>query len=134
MTLTGWILATLALFFAQTLIAPAIRYVSPGLPGIRNALGPRDDPPAMPVIGARFDRALKNMVEAMVVFLPIALLLETKGLASGVALTGAMVFFWARLAYVPAYVSGIPGLRSAIWSIGHIGLAMMIAGLLVAPG
>ena len=114
----------------QTLIAPVIRFVSPGLPGIRIALGARDYPPDMPVIGARFDRALNNMIEAMGVFLPVALLLERRGPASGLALTGATVFFWARLVYVPAYVSGIPGFRSAVWTVGHAGLAMMVFALL----
>jgi len=132
--MTNWILAVLALFFVQSVIAPVIRYVSAGKAGVWIAMGGRDNPPPMPPIGGRLDRALKNMFEALVVFLPLALLIEIKGLAEGAAITGAMVFFWARVVYVPAYASGIPGLRTAVWTIGHAGLVMMVAVLLRIAG
>lgn len=125
-----WILAVLGLFFVQTIAPPAIRYFGQGKIDLVSAMKARDDPPPMPVIGARLDRALGNMFEALAVFIPVALLIEMKGLGEGLALTGAMVFFFARVAYVPAYVSNIPGLRSAIWTVGHAGLAMMIAVLI----
>jgi uncharacterized MAPEG superfamily protein len=72
------------------------------------------------------------MFEALPVFLPLALLAQVQGIESGWALTGAAVFFFARLAYVPAYGSGIVMLRSACWGIGHAGLVMMVVGLLAA--
>jgi uncharacterized MAPEG superfamily protein len=125
-----WILATLALFFIQTLLAPMVRWWGDGGRHLKAALGPRDDPPPMPPTGARLDRALRNMIEAMLVFLPLALLVEMKGIGSGLAVQGAAVFFVARLAYIPAYVSGIPGLRSLIWMCGHAGLVMMAIALL----
>ncbi len=127
--MTGWILAVLALYFVQTLAAPMVQWLQGGLKFIPDAMGPRDTAPQMPKIGSRFDRALRNMFEALVIFLPVAVLLEVKGITGGGALMGAAIFFWARVAYVPAYVSGIPGLRSAVWVAGHAGLLMMIAAL-----
>ncbi len=70
------------------------------------------------------------MFEALPVFLPLALLAEITGATTGWTLTGAMVFFFARLAYVPAYGSGVALLRSASWGVGHAGLVMMVIGLL----
>ncbi len=127
--MTFWILAVLALFFLQSIAGPCVRYLQSGLKHLGTAMGPRDNPPEMPVIGARLDRAFKNLVEALLVFLPVSLLLEMKDLGVGTALTGAMVFFWARVAYVPAYITGVPGVRSAVWTIGHAGIVTMVVAL-----
>ncbi|MEM9493962.1 MAG: MAPEG family protein, partial [Myxococcota bacterium] len=41
--------------------------------------------------------------------------------------TLALAYLAARIAYVPAYASGIPYLRSAIWAVGF-GATMAMAG------
>lgn len=128
--MTPWILAVLALFFLQTLL-PSMARAASGEPEQRAFLrGNRDDEPPHTVMSGRMTHALRNMFEALPVFLPLALLAAAQGIESGWALTGAMVFFFARLAYVPAYASGIVPLRSAAWGIGHAGLGMMVAGIL----
>lgn len=124
--MTFWIGLVLALFFVQSTLAPFMQWRS----NIRAALGPRDKPPPMLLMGARLDRAFRNMIEAMLIFIPLALLAEFQGGTDGVARAGAAVFFLARLLYVPAYVSGILGIRSAIWLIGHAGLAMLAIAVL----
>lgn len=124
--MTLWIILVLALFFVQSTLAPAMQWKS----NIPAALGPRDEPPPMPLIGARLDRTFCNMIEAMLVFIPLALLAEIQGGADGLAQAGAATFFFARLLYIPAYVSGIPGVRSAIWMTGHAGLVMLAIAIL----
>ncbi len=128
-----YLLAALAIWFVQTLIPSSVRYMSGGTgalaPNLKDALSGRDAPPAMPVMGARALRAQNNLLEALVVFIPVALLLEMQGQTGGWAVRGATVFLGARLLYVPAYMSGIPGVRSAIWATGHLGLAMMVLSL-----
>ena len=125
-----FILVALEVFFIQTLLAPIARWLFSSGTHIRQALGPRDEQPPIPVWGERLDRALRNMIEAMFVFLPLALICEFNGIATGLAVWGAGIFVVARLCYVPAYVSGIPGLRSAIWTAGHTGLALMAFAIL----
>ncbi len=128
--MTIWILAVLVLFFVQTMLAPTVQWlVSDGF-RVREASGPRDTSPPMSKMSARLDRALKNMVEAMFLFLPLALLADVKGLSGGLAENGAGLFLVARTLYIPAYISGIPGLRSAVWMIGHAGIGLMAAALL----
>jgi uncharacterized MAPEG superfamily protein len=39
---------------------------------------------------------------------------------------GANIFFWARVAYFPTYLAGIAYVRSALWAVGLIGLAMVL--------
>lgn len=130
--MTQWILATLALFFLQTLL-PSMARAASGDPAQHAYLrGNRDAEPPHTVMSGRMAHALRNMFEALPVFLPLALLAEMKGIETGWAFWGAALFFVARLAYVPAYGSGIAPLRSALWSAGHAGLVMMVVGVLSA--
>jgi hypothetical protein len=45
-------------------------------------------------------------------------------------LLGAQIFFWARLAYAVAYIAGIPWLRTGVWFVSLIGLAIIFLQLL----
>jgi len=119
--MTFWILAALALYFVQTLLPPMFRYILRRDPQILATLGPRDDPPQTSLHGARAERALHNSGEALLIFLPLALL----GLDKEGAVVGAQIFVLCRLAYVPAYILGIPFVRSLIWTLGVGGLALM---------
>lgn len=122
---TFWILAALGLYFVQTLLPPVFRYILRSDPQVLATLGARDDPPETSVYGARSERALRNAGEAMLIFLPLALLtLESEG-----AVLGAQIFVIARVAYVSAYVLGIPVLRSIIWTAGVVGLGLMAMAL-----
>lgn len=130
--MTSWIVAVLAVFFVQTLLPSMTRGITREDDQLRFLRGPRDLRPATPVLTGRMERALRNMLEALPIFLPLALLAELRGIEAGWAITGAMVFTLARVAYVPAYGSGIVWLRSLIWAIGHAGLVMMLVGVLSA--
>lgn len=127
------ILAFLALFVVQTLLPASFRYLlaGPGTPQrLKVALGPRDSQPAMPILGSRAERALSNLYEALPVFSTLALVHEFRGTADGLAVQGAWLFIALRALYVPAYLSGIPGLRSIVWMASWAGLAMMLIPLL----
>jgi uncharacterized MAPEG superfamily protein len=125
------ILLVLALFVLQTLLPGSFRYMS--VPGagkkLSLALGPRDNPPPQTTVGGRAERALVNMHEALPVFLTLALLNVIVGSAA-LALTGATVFLVARVLYVPAYLSGLSGLRTLIWAASLVGLVLMLLPLL----
>ena len=63
-------------------------------------------------------------------FAAIALVAHAAGVASPRVALGAQVFFWARVVYIPVYYAGIVYLRTAVWTVGIIGLAMMISAML----
>jgi len=42
---------------------------------------------------------------------------------------GAQLYFWARVAYVPAYAAGIPYLRTSIWAASIAGIVLVLAAL-----
>ena len=126
------ILLVLALFVLETLLPASFRYMRGGDAGqkLAMALGPRDNLPPQSMTGARSERALANMHEALPVFLALALLNLIVGTAADMAVTGATVFFVARLLYVPAYLAGVMALRTIIWVVSIAGLVMMLIPLL----
>lgn len=126
------ILLVLALFVVQTLLPASFRFMAGGDLGAKlaTALGPRDNPPPQSLIGARAERALANLHEALPVFLALALMNLILGTAAAMATTGATIFLLARVLYVPAYLAGIPGLRTLIWLGSWVGLVMMLLPLL----
>jgi uncharacterized MAPEG superfamily protein len=126
------VLLVLALFFIQTLLPG--RFREPAPPGTGNklaeALGNRDHQPPLTVVGGRADRALRNMHEALPVFLALALMDMIAVPGAGMAVTGAWVFLIARTIYVVIYMAGVPIVRTLCWLAGLIGLALMVAPLL----
>lgn len=45
-------------------------------------------------------------------------------------LLGAQIFFWARLAYAFVYLAGIPWLRTGVWTVSVVGMALVFFALL----
>ena len=97
--------------------------------GMQAGLSNRDHLPEATPLGGRADRAAANSIEALVLFVPTALVVHLVG-KDAEALLGAQVFFWARVAYLPIYLIGIIYLRSLVWIVGVVGLAMMVAAVL----
>ena len=126
------VLLVLALFVLQTLLPNRFREPAPaGAAGklSESPLGPRDHVPPLTVVGGRAERALANLQEALPVFLALALMNMIVGTAATMALTGGWVFFVARVLYVPAYLSGVPVIRTLIWVGSWVGLVMMLIPL-----
>jgi uncharacterized MAPEG superfamily protein len=124
--LTTTILLVLALYMVQLFLQETSRF---GF-DLRDIVGDRDNAPPLSVIAGRLERAKDNMLEALPLFLGIALLAVAKGREAGLVANAASLFLVARIAYVPAYVSGVPMLRSAIWLVGVGSLFVMAWALL----
>lgn len=125
----------LSLFVIQTLLPAICRYLLAGSGSgarLKLALGSRDVQPPLSPVGARAERALTNMHEALPVFMAIALLLVVRGVNDGLAIQGAWIFLVSRILYVPAYLAGVFGIRSIIWIVSWVGLVMMIIALIRA--
>jgi uncharacterized MAPEG superfamily protein len=126
------VLLVLALFVMQTLLPGRFREPAPdGAKGkLAENLGNRDHVRPLTVVGQRASRALDNMHEALPVFLALALLNMIVGTAAGMAITGATVFLIARMVYVAVYMSGVAVVRTLVWVVSWVGLAMMVVPLL----
>jgi uncharacterized MAPEG superfamily protein len=44
-------------------------------------------------------------------------------------LLGAQIFVWARLAYAGVYIVGLPWIRTGVWAVSVVGLAMIFLQL-----
>ncbi|MCB9999631.1 MAG: MAPEG family protein [Methylobacteriaceae bacterium] len=125
MNLTTIILAVLALTMAQIFLQETSRY---GF-DLRAIVGNRDNPPDMSIVAARLDRAKNNMLEALPFFLGLALLALVRGMETKQVVYGAATFLVARIVSVPAYISGVPLLRSVVWLVANAGLLAMAVGV-----
>lgn len=97
--------------------------------GIGWALGPQDEKRDQNVVAARIQRALRNYLETFPAFIALALTLAVTEMGTATSALGAAIWFWARVAYVPAYASGIPLVRSVAFFASLAGLVMMILPL-----
>ena len=88
---------------------------------------PRDErKTAKGLAHGRATRALANYVENLGPFLALDLALIATQHAGGY---GATVWIVARIIYLPVYMIGTPVLRTGLWGISLVGLAMMFVRL-----
>jgi uncharacterized MAPEG superfamily protein len=97
--------------------------------GFARACGNRDDLGEPTPLAGRADRAAKNMLENLALFTALVAAVHFAGKTSTQATLGANIFFWARVAYWPCYLAGIPHLRTLIWLVAVFGMAMIAAAL-----
>ncbi len=102
-----------------------------GQRGPKWAAGPRDAPaPELSGVAGRLGRCWRNFLETFPFFAALVLLLLVLERGNELSAWGAALYFWARVAYVPAYASGIPHLRSLIWGVSMVGIVMLLPALL----
>ncbi|MEO0546235.1 MAG: MAPEG family protein [Pseudomonadota bacterium] len=95
--------------------------------------GPQDaNEPITNPLALRVRKALVNFLETWPAFAVLALLLAVTEISTSMTVTGAALYFWGRVAYIPAYASGIPGIRTLAWGVSVIGLVAMLYPLLGA--
>ena len=124
LTLLVW---AVLLTFVQMLLAVTGAIFQVGLPALaanREGLAPCTG------WAGRAGRAHHNMLENLVLFAALVLVAVATGRTNGTTLLGAQIFFWARLAYALVYLGGIPWLRTAVWTVSIVGLALIFSQLL----
>ncbi len=117
---------SVALTFAQVVLFLLFGMLQVGLPALA---GNRDDIPPIEGMADRANRAHRNMLENLVLFAILVLVAQMAGKANATTAAGACLFFWARVVYVPVYLLGIPWVRTGVWGVSVIGLAMIFLQL-----
>jgi len=104
---------------------------SVGQRGLGWAASARDEvKPPLSGIGGRLDRARANFLETFPLFAAVVLAAQLLQHHDAMTVLGAQFYFWARLAYVPVYAAGIPYLRTLIWAVSIVGIALVLVPLL----
>jgi uncharacterized MAPEG superfamily protein len=94
--------------------------------GFAAAAGNRDDLPALTGWMGRAQRAHANMVENLVPFAAVVLAAQVAGKNGALTALGAQLFFWFRLAHAVVYIVGIPYLRTLVWLVSVVGMALIV--------
>ena len=118
---------SIVLGFVQIALAAS---VSTGQRGMAWGVGARDGtPPPVTPFAARLGRASANFLETFPLFAAAVLAVVAAGAGSERTALGAQLYFWARVAYLPAYAAGVPYARTLAWAASIVGLAFVVMAL-----
>jgi uncharacterized MAPEG superfamily protein len=94
-------------------------------------VGARDEAlaPPSPVTG-RIMRAQTNFQETFPVAIVALLGVVLANRSSAWTALGGWIWLGARIVYLPLYGAGVPVIRTLVWTIGLVGLAMVLWPLL----
>jgi uncharacterized MAPEG superfamily protein len=120
------VLTWLALFVASVAATRAW-----SVKGLQIAFGNREQLPEATPFAGRAGRAARNLLETLVLFTALLLAVQSAGKSGSVTLLGATLFLWSRLVYWPVYLIGIPYIRTLLWWLSIIGLALLVSALLL---
>ena len=98
--------------------------------GLAKLAGNRDGMPEITGWGGRAARAHRNMLENLVLFAILVLVAVVAGKTNAMTLLGAQIFLYARVAYAAVYIAGLPWVRTAVWGVSVVGLAMIFVQLI----
>jgi uncharacterized MAPEG superfamily protein len=95
-------------------------------------VGARDEalPPANEMTG-RTMRAQANFLETFPIAIVALLGVVIAGRTSPITALGGWIWLVARVVYLPLYAAGVPVVRTVLWTVSVVGLAMVIWPLLV---
>ena len=98
--------------------------------GLAALAGNREGMPEITGWAGRAARAHRNMLENLVLFAALVLAAVVAGKTNDMTLLGAQIFLYARIAYALVYVAGIPWLRTGVWGVSVVGLALIFLQLI----
>jgi uncharacterized MAPEG superfamily protein len=82
-------------------------------------------------LAGRAERASKNFRETYPAFVGLALGLGLADPLSAWGHAGAVLWFAARIVYIPLYLQGVPYVRSLVWAVSMLGLLLMFLALIL---
>ncbi len=116
------LLFTVGLFFIQ-LVAQVVAELMQH--GLAYAVSARDEWKNPTGVASRIERSYFNLLETMPAFAALVLVVLYTGNANEMTALGAQIYFWGRVVYVPAYISGIPFVRTLVWAASFVGLLLI---------
>ncbi|HTZ36938.1 MAG TPA: MAPEG family protein [Stellaceae bacterium] len=123
LTLLVWVVV---LSFVEVIVAVLAAQLQVGLPMLA---GNRDALPSLTGFAGRAQRAHRNMLESLPLFIALVLVAHIASRVDATAVLGCQLFFWGRLAHWLIYLAGIPWLRTLAWLVSVIGLVLIFGRL-----
>ena len=125
-----YLAASAILTLVMLLVASLVRARAWTPAGMVVAFGNRDMLPEATPLSGRAERAARNMLEGMLLFVGVMLAAQIAGVVGPRVALGAAVFFWARLVYFPVYLAGVTYVRTALWAVSLVGLGIIVSALM----
>ena len=82
-------------------------------------------PRPLPLWGRRADRAYLNAVEVFAPFAALVIVAHIAGKANAMTAFWAVCFFWLRLAHAVVYLLAWPWIRTVIFTLGFVCVAVI---------
>ncbi|HEV2186397.1 MAG TPA: MAPEG family protein [Stellaceae bacterium] len=120
------LLWSVALTFVEVVIAVL---AASGQVGLGTLAGNRESQATLHGFAGRAQRAHRNMLESLPLFIALVLMAQVIGRANATTLLGCQLFFWGRLAHWLIYLAGIPWLRTLAWVVSVVGMVLIFAQL-----
>ena len=95
--------------------------------GTKWNMGARDEelPPPQPIVG-RLARAQANFFETFPIMAAAVLIVTVTEQTSRWTAAGAVIWLAARVVYLPLYAAGIPKVRTLVFLVSVVGIAMVL--------
>ncbi|WP_339745983.1 MAPEG family protein [uncultured Maricaulis sp.] len=100
--------------------------------GSARQLGPRDDYGQPSTLAGRGERAVRNQVESLVMFVPVIMVAQLADVHTAMTVLGAQIFVISRVFYMPLYWLGVPILRTIAFTGGVVGMLMILTAIVQA--
>lgn len=98
--------------------------------GLDHLFQPRDVAPPPNLRAERAKRALANFLETFPVLIALLVVAHFAAPGDGVVFWAGLVWFAARLVYLPLYIFGIVVVRSLVWIVSLLALIAIFLGIL----
>jgi uncharacterized MAPEG superfamily protein len=125
MTDVRYLVLSVLLAWVMVMTASTMRSRGWTFHGLELAFGNREAMPEPTAKTARADRAARNMLENLLLFVAVFVAARLSGGETAMTDRGAAIFFWARVVYFPLYLCGVRYLRTAAWAGGLWGMGML---------
>ena len=117
------LVAAAALTWIMLLAGSFAKWGGKGAKGLALGMGNRDNLPPPSEFALRADRAAKNMLENMLLFVTVMMAAMAAGVPREQLSLPCIIFLVARAAYAPIYWAGIPTIRTVVWGIACFAMA-----------
>jgi len=127
LTMLAW---TLVLAILQIFLPACFRTRETGL---NYNVSARDQSAPAPagLITGRLMRAQQNLMESLPIFIAAVLMAQILHLHNKATVWGAVIYFIARVIYVPLYAFGIPFIRTLVWLTSMLGVFLLLGAILI---
>jgi uncharacterized MAPEG superfamily protein len=97
--------------------------------GVAWGAGARDEPRPLTGVAGRLNRALTNFGETFPLFAGAVIAALLAGKLGPLTLWGSALYVASRALFVPLYAAGVPWLRTLVWAVGFVGVALVTSAI-----